>query len=261
MKNRITTAFHEAQGQEKPLLIPYLTLGDPQLSVSEEIILGLDQLGIQIIELGLPFSDPMADGPVLMKAHGRACQNHYTQADIFAFIKQLRMKGVKAAFVLFTYFNPALQWGLEKFAHAAAEAGIDGILIVDCPFEESAEWLNICQNHKLSPILLVAPTTSSQRLGQMAPQLSGFLYYISRLGTTGEQTTLSTSLIQELESLKRSVSVPIAVGFGFSSPQQFQLMSGHVAAVVVGSHFVKCFEATLSSSAYVKEVERWLKEA
>ena len=242
---RIARRFDELSKAGELGLVAYLTAGDPAIEASEKIILAAAEAGADVIELGVPFSDPVADGPTIQRASERALRSGTTLAGVLDLAARLR-KRTQVPFVLFSYFNPILQMGLEKFAKEAGRTGIDGVLATDLTPEESAEYREIMRAHDLDTIFLGAPTSTDARLQQIAKCSSGFVYLISRTGVTGTRDSLPDEL-PELASRARSCTkLPIAVGFGISQPAHVAALAGVADAAVVGS-------------ALVAEVERFAK--
>ncbi len=215
----------------------YLTDGDPTLSASERIILAAAEAGADVIELGVPFSDPVADGPTIQRASERALRGGATVAGVLDLARRLRTR-TEVPLVLFSYYNPILQMGLEKFARAAAEAGIDGVLATDMTPEESAEYRGVLRAQGLDTIFLGAPTSTDQRLAAIAECSSGFLYLISRTGVTGARESLPEELPALVKRARKFTKLPIAVGFGISQPEHVSGLAGIADAAVVGSALV-----------------------
>jgi tryptophan synthase alpha chain len=266
-KSRIASRFAELAKNRELGLVAYLTAGDPNLETSEKIILAAAEAGADVIELGVPFSDPVADGPTIQRASERALTAGTTLAGVIDLAARLR-KGTEVPFVLFSYFNPILQMGLEKFAQAAARAGIDGVLATDMPPEESADYCRILRAHQLDTIFLGAPTSTDARLKQIAACSSGFVYLISRTGVTGTRDSLPEELPALVRRVRHFTPLPIAVGFGISQPAHVSSLAGVADAAVVGSALVaeveKSAKANLPADAAasaVAELIRALKAA
>jgi tryptophan synthase alpha chain len=235
--SRITRRFEELSAAGELGLIAYLTAGDPTLEASEKIILAAAEAGADVIELGVPFSDPVADGPVIQRASERALQSGATLAGVLDLARRLRAR-TEVPLVLFSYFNPLLQMGLEKFATAANAAGIDGVLVTDLTPEESSEYREIVRAQALDTIFLGAPTSTDARLAAIAECSSGFLYLISRTGVTGTRESLPEELPALVRRARRATKLPIAVGFGISLPEHVSVLGGIADAAVVGSALV-----------------------
>ena len=235
--SRIARRFQELSAAGELGLVAYLTAGDPTLEASEKIILAAAEAGADVIELGVPFSDPVADGPVIQRASERALQSGTTLAGVLDLAKRLRARA-EVPLVLFSYFNPLLQMGLEKFAKAANAAGIDGVLVTDLTPEESSEYREIVRAQALDTIFLGAPTSTDVRLAAIAECSSGFLYLISRTGVTGTRESLPDELPALVRRARRVTKLPIAVGFGISLPEHVSVLGGIANAAVVGSALV-----------------------
>ena len=263
MATRIQEKFHDLQESGELGIVAYITAGDPTLHATREYVLALAEVGADVIELGVPFSDPLADGPTIQRASERALKSGTTLAGVIALVRQIRQSS-QVPLVLFSYFNPILQMGLEKFATAAAEAGADGVLVTDLTPEESAEYREIMQAHHLDTIFLAAPTSTDERLVKIAACSSGFLYLISRTGVTGAKDALPDDLPALLRRARSFTQLPIAVGFGISLPGHVSVLGGLADAAVVGSALVSEIEKAASPEAAVAALRtrvRALKEA
>jgi tryptophan synthase alpha chain len=225
----------------RPGLVVYITCGDPDLDTSREVALAAIRAGADVIELGVPFSDPVADGPVIQRASERALQHGTNLTGVLEVAKQLRQQS-NAGLIIFSYLNPILQFGLEKFCAAAADAGVDGALVTDLPVEEAGDYLKDMKAHRLAPVFLAAPTSTEQRLRDLARHSRGFVYAISRTGITGTRQELAGDARSLVERLRVHTKLPIAVGFGVSTPQQFAEVGGFADAAVVGSAIVQTIE-------------------
>lgn len=226
----------------KPTLVAYVTCGDPDLATTKEVILAAIDAGAGIIELGVPFSDPVADGPVIQRASERALQQGTTIEHVLKLAAEIREHSQSAGLVIFSYLNPILRMGLPKFCHVARAAGVDGTLITDLPSEESRDYIHEARNNDLATIFLAAPTSTDQRLKQIAQGSSGFIYAISRTGVTGERAQMSDDAKNLVKRLRRFSKLPIAVGFGISTPAQFAAVGTFAEAAVVGSAIVHLME-------------------
>ena len=263
LQTRIGKRFAELARVGELGLVAYITAGDPSLAATEEILLAAATAGADVIELGVPFSDPVADGPTIQRASERALRNGTTLASVIELVATLRKK-TEVPIVLFTYFNPVLQMGLETFASRAAAAGADGVLVTDLTPEEADEHRAIMRAHGLDTIFLAAPTSTDERLKLIANVSTGFLYIISRTGVTGAKESLPEELPAMIRRARKFTPLPIAVGFGISLPTQVTVLGGIVDAVVVGSALVAEIENSASPSAAaaaVAERIRLLKNA
>jgi len=218
-------------------LVAYITAGDPSLDATEKILLAAADAGADVIELGVPFSDPVADGPTIQRASERALRAGTTLAGVIDVVRRVRAKS-DVPVILFSYYNPILQMGLDKFASAAAAAGADGALATDLTPEEAVEYRAAMQKHHLDTVFLAAPTSTDARLAKIAEVSSGFLYVISRTGVTGERTSLPEDLPELARRVRRFSKLPLAVGFGISQPSHVSVLGGIADAAVVGSALV-----------------------
>jgi tryptophan synthase alpha chain len=260
---RIAARFRELSDRGELGLVAYITAGDPSLEASEKIVLAAAEAGADVIELGVPFSDPVADGPTIQRASERALRGGATLAGVIELVAKVR-KQSDVPLVLFTYFNPLLQMGVEKFATAASNAGADGILVTDLTPEESAEYRTVIAAHNLDTIYLVAPTSTDARIEQIAKLSRGFLYLISRTGVTGTREALPEELPALVKRVRKFTTLPLAVGFGISLPTHVTVLGGIADAAVVGSALVAEIEKAKSPDAAVAAVGakiRALKEA
>jgi tryptophan synthase alpha chain len=235
--------------KSKPVLIAYVTCGDPDLGTTQKIILSAIDAGAGIIELGVPFSDPVADGPIIQRASERALAHGTSLSDVLQLAKTVRRQRPLAGLILFSYFNPVLRFGLSKFCAAAKEAGVDGALITDLTVEEAGEYRSLMRTHGLAAIFLAAPTSTDVRLRRIAAASSGFIYAVSRTGVTGTRQTLAADAAQLVRRLRRVTALPIAVGFGISNPAQFQAAAKFADGVVVGSALVEVIEQSARSES------------
>ena len=260
---RISKRFAELRVKGELGIVAYITAGDPSLDATYKFVLALAEAGADVIELGVPFSDPVADGPTIQRASERALKSGTTLAGILDLVRRIRQSS-QVPLVLFSYFNPILQMGLEKFAAAAAQAGADGVLATDMTPEESEEYRGILCAHNLDTIFLAAPTSSDERLKKIATCSSGFLYLISRTGVTGAKDSLSDELPALLRHVRQFTDLPIAVGFGISLPGHVSVLGGLADAAVVGSALVSEIEKASSpdaAAAALRERVQKLKEA
>jgi tryptophan synthase alpha chain len=246
---RISKRFAELRATGELGIVAFITAGDPSLDATQRFVLALAEAGADVIELGVPFSDPLADGPTIQRASERALKAGATLAGILDLVKQVREVS-QVPLVLFSYYNPVFQMGLEKFAAAASSAGVDGVLITDLTPEESEEYRRILVAHHLDTIFLGAPTSTDERLVKIAACSSGFLYLISRTGVTGAKDALPDDLPTLVRRVRRVTELPIAVGFGISLPGHVSVLGGLADAAVVGSALVSEIEkATTSGGA------------
>jgi tryptophan synthase alpha chain len=223
-------------------MVAYVTCGDPDLSTTRELILSAIEAGADAIELGVPFSDPVADGPVIQRASERALKRGTSLAHVLTLAAEIRQQAQSTGLVVFSYLNPILRMGMEKFCKVARAAGVDGVLVTDLPVEEAGEYLWAMREHDLSPIFLAAPTSSDERLRRIAEASRGFVYAVSRTGVTGQRQQLAEDARKLVKRLRRVTKLPIALGFGISSAEQFAEVGGFADAVVVGSAIVQTVE-------------------
>lgn len=239
--NRIEKKFRELNDKGRTALVTYVTAGDPSIEMTPDIVLKLEESGADIIELGVPFSDPMADGPVIQLASERALKSGTTLTSVLESVKSIRRHS-DIPIILFGYYNPFLTYGLEKFASDAARAGADGVLVVDLPPEEASEFKVHTDNEGLNLIFLLAPTSTHERVNLIAEHASGFVYLVSVTGVTGVRTQVDGSLDSLCSEIKQTTRLPVGVGFGISSPEQVESISGFADAVIVGSAIVRLIE-------------------
>lgn len=239
--NRIKSKFDELNENGRIALVTYITAGDPSLDVTEKIVLKLEESGADIIELGVPFSDPMADGPVIQLASERALESGTTLHDVLNTVRNIR-KVSQVPIILFGYYNPFFHYGVEKFAKDAAEAGADGVLVVDLPPEEAPEFKIHTDKAGLNLVFLLAPTSTTERVELIAENASGFVYLVSVTGVTGVRPELNYSLDTLAGQIKSATGLPVGVGFGVSTPEQVETIAEYADAVIVGSAIVRIIE-------------------
>ena len=244
--SRIAGKFSELKARHQKGFIPFISAGDPDLAATKKLVLLLAELGAAVIELGVPFSDPMADGVVIQRASERALKHNFGIGEIFELVSEVR-KETDVPIILFSYFNPLLQYGLEKLCADAKAAGVDGFLVTDLVPEEAESFSKLLRTNGLDMIFLVAPTSGDERLKMVAKRASGFIYAVSRTGVTGTQDKTSQSAEVLVERMKRFSDLPVAVGFGISTADQITETWGYADAAVVGS-------------AIVREIEKFGKE-
>jgi tryptophan synthase alpha chain len=258
---RIDKRFAQLRAEQRKAFIPYITAGDPKLDVTLELVLSLERAGADIIELGLPFSDPIADGPVIQRASERALRNGVNLPAVLKLAETIRLKS-EIPLVLFSYCNPLFSYGLDKLARDAAKAGFDGVLATDMTVEESQAFIRAMTEAGLNTVLLVAPTSSPERMKKIAETSSGFLYAVSRTGVTGEQQELAPDLKAFLQTLRSYTKSPVAVGFGISRPEHVRAVWQEADAAIVGSSIVKEIEQHIGKPDLVQRVSAfasWLK--
>lgn len=245
----------------KPKLVAYLVAGDPSLEETEAAIAELVKNGVDVLELGVPFTDAMADGPVIQAASERAARKGISLTRVLEFATRLRRTYPGLGLVLFTYFNPVFKMGLEKFADETAKAGIDAVLTVDLPPEEATAYQSALKSQNLGTVFLASPTTTRERMKIIDQASTAFIYYVSRVGVTGVQVSLSQTIEKELTALRKETQKPIAVGFGISTGTQAKQLAPFVDAVVVGSAFVKILSEGNGSHLKAGRLAQELKQA
>lgn len=240
--------------------IPFITCGDPSLEVTEQIIYAVERAGADLIELGIPFSDPMAEGPVIQGANRRALEGNVTTDQIFDLVRKLR-KTVKVPMVFMTYANVVFSYGADKFMSICKEIGIDGLILPDIPFEEKNEFEEISKKYNLDLIPLIAPTSQS-RVGMIAKEATGFVYCVSSLGVTGTRDEIVTDIESMVRQVKEVNDIPCAVGFGVSTPEQAKHMSQYADGIIVGSAIMKLCETHGKECVpYIEEYVKSMKDA
>lgn len=240
--------------------IPFITCGDPDLETTAKVVKAAAENGADLIELGIPFSDPTAEGPVIQAANIRALNGGVNTDKIFDFVRELR-KDITIPLVFMTYANVVFSYGSDKFISLCAEVGIDGLILPDIPFEEKEEFLDICHKYDVALISLIAPT-SKDRVGMIAKNAEGFIYLVSSLGVTGVRSEINTELSSIVEVIRENTDIPCAIGFGISTPQQAHDMAAVADGAIVGSAIIKIIEKYGKNSAdYVGEYVRSMKNA
>ncbi len=262
-QTRISKRFAELRAAGELGIVAYITAGDPSFDATHKFVLALADAGADVIELGVPFSDPLADGPTIQRASERALKAGASLAGVLELVRRIRQTS-QVPLILFTYFNPVLQMGLEKFAAAAAQAGADGVLVTDLTPEESEDYRRVIHAQNLDTIFLAAPTSTDERLKKISACSSGFLYLISRTGVTGAKDSLPDDLPGLLRRVRQFTQLPVAVGFGISLPGHVSVLGGLADAAVVGSALVSEIEKAPSieaACAALRERVQLLKEA
>jgi tryptophan synthase alpha chain len=258
---RITDTFDRLKRNGRTGLVTYITAGDPSLARTEDILFALERAGADLIELGVPFSDPLADGPVIQRATERALARATTLDGVLTLVERVR-GALTVPIVIFTYANPLVRMGLPEFARRGKAAGVDGVLVLDLPMEEAEECRGLLESHDLDTIFLLSPTTTQERIRQAARLGRGFLYGISRLGVTGARAVVAAGAIELGDRIRRETSLPIALGFGVSHPDHVREIGRVADAAVVGSALVQVIADAGDSEGLVPAVEgyvRWLK--
>ncbi len=256
--NRIDLKFQELKTKKKKAFIAFITAGDPDLKTTQELVPAFEKAGVDIIELGVPFSDPLADGPTIQASYHRALDKHVTLEKILKTVSHLRKK-TQIPIILMTSYNPVFHYGDEKFVHAAYKSGVDGLIIPDLPPEEATDVLKASKQNNISLIFLVTPTTQSQRMQYIAKKSSGFIYYVSVTGVTGVRKQLTQSYTQHVKAIKKSTNTPVCVGFGVSTSEQVKSVSKTADGVIVGSAIVNTIAKNAGNKNLVKNATHFIK--
>ena len=257
--SRIDAAFRDLRAQGRPGLVTYVTAGDPDLERSREILVRLGRAGADILEVGVPFSDPLADGPVIQRATERAIAAGSTLVKVLGMVSDVRSL-VNAPIVIFSYANPILRMGLDEFVSRARQAGVDGVLTLDVPPEESQQFREALSRARIDTIFLLSPTTSAERIRRAAALGTGFLYGISRLGVTGARDDVADSARELADRVRKETAMPLALGFGISRPEHVRAISQFADAAVVGSALVSVIaDAGADAPAKAGAFVRWLR--
>jgi len=253
---RIGRRFRALRDEGRKAFVAFVTAGDPSLERTVAVALDLEEAGVDVLELGVPFSDPLADGPVIQRASERALRNGTTLAAVLGVVSEIRRRS-EIPLLLFSYVNPLLRYGLPRLAADAREAGVDGVLVTDLPPEEARDWMPIARGAELDTVFLAAPTSSPERLRRTAEASRGFVYAVSRTGVTGEREALSEDARPLVARLRELTDQPVALGFGVSTPEHVAQVAAVADGVVVGSALVRALEERPETSL-IGHV-RWLK--
>ena len=256
---RIAAQFRDLKAKGRQGFIPFITAGDPDFHTTQELIVELARSGATVIELGIPFSDPMADGPVIQRASERALRHQFGISEVLEVVAAVR-KEADVPIILFSYFNPLLQFGIERLAREAKQAGIDGVLVTDLAPEEAEEFAAVMRRESLDMIWLVAPTSTDERLRLVAERAAGFIYAVARAGVTGAREESSTEAEQLVRRLRQFSDLSIAVGFGISTPAQVREVWRYADAAVVGSAIVREIEAAGASDDLVARIGKFARQ-
>jgi tryptophan synthase alpha chain len=259
MLGRIKQQFDVLKQKGEKALVVYLTAGDPDLETTRLLIPNLQDAGVDILEIGVPFSDPTADGPIIQAASQRALRTGVTLSSILDMINSVRPV-LKIPIVLFGYYNPILSYGNERFAIKAKEVGVDGILVVDLPPEESQELRQYTDHSGIDFISLIAPTTDNSRIQKIAKNATGFLYYISITGVTGTTKPVISNITSDVERIRQATALPLVIGFGISTPAQAADIASYADGIVIGSAFVALLEKNIGNSTLIKIASSFIKE-
>ena len=256
--NRITQKFSQLRNNKRKAFIAYITAGDPNLSTTEQLVYAFEEAGVDLIELGVPFSDPMADGPTIQAASQRALKNRVSLTDILALVARIRKRS-EIPIALMTYYNPVFRLGDEAFCTAAFKAGVDGVIIPDLPPEEAQTLRRAALKNDISTIFFMAPTTTNERLKKTVQAATGFIYYVSLTGVTGARAELSKTITKDITRAKRLTDKPVCVGFGISNADQVRSAGKAADGVIVGSAIVKEIEKNKGQKDLVKNVANYVK--
>jgi len=256
--NRIDKKFNILRRERRKAFIAFITAGDPSLKVTEELVLAFDKAGVDIVELGVPFSDPLADGPTIQASSQRALAKGVTLKKILDVVKRLRQK-CDLPIALMTYFNPIFHGGQEKFIAQAKKAGIDGVIIPDLPPEEAGSLIKVAKKAGIATVFFIAPTTTKERIKRIAHASTGFIYYVSLTGVTGARARLPKNVLDQIKLAKRFTKKPVCVGFGISTKEQVRQMGRAADGVIVGSAIVKAIEENRGKKDLVRNVSRFVK--
>lgn len=259
MMTRISRLFERLRAEHRPALIAYITAGDPSPAATPDLAAALERGGADLIELGVPFSDPIADGPVIQRGSDRALKAGTNLAKVLDIAAQIRKRS-EIPLLLFTYMNPVLRYGLEALARAAVASGIDGCLLTDLSVEEAEPYIRVMRAAGLDTVFLAAPTSSQRRLRLVAKYSTGFVYLVSRTGVTGERVNVSNSVEPLVTAMRRVTKLPLAVGFGISTAEHVRAMGALADGVVVGSAFERVIEENASSAGLCMKVEGLARE-
>nr|MBU1328910.1 tryptophan synthase subunit alpha [Candidatus Omnitrophota bacterium] len=258
MLNRIDLKFKELRKQGKKAFIAFIMAGDPSLRVTKKLIFELSLKGADIIELGVPFSDPMADGPTIQKSSERGLKSKTTLTSVFNLVRNVRLQ-IETPIVFLIYYNLVFHYGLEKFINTAVDSGVDGVVIPDLPPEESIDLCKIAKKNRFSIIHLLAPTSSIDRVKKVSNVSSGFIYYVSLTGTTGARKKLAADIGANLRNIKNITKIPVCVGFGISTPGQVKEIQKISDGAIVGSAIIKVIENNIGKKDLVKKVGNFVK--
>ncbi|MBT5874030.1 MAG: tryptophan synthase subunit alpha [Candidatus Latescibacteria bacterium] len=258
MNNRISETFATLANQGRKALIPYISAGDPNLDTTRRIVLELERKGADIVELGVPFSDPVADGPTIQRASLRALKQGTTLHGIVDTVAAIRVDS-KIPIALMTYYNPILAYGVEKFCWEASRAGVDGLIIPDLPPEEAADLIACCREQNIATVFLVAPTSSADRIAHIDANTTGFLYCVSLTGVTGARNRMGDNVPAFMETVRSRSSNPLAIGFGISTPDHAREAARLADGIIVGSAIIDVIEQCKTEDEIVSQVGNFVK--
>jgi len=251
---RIEQTFNRLRKSDESALISYIMAGDPSLEATKRFVSELEEAGTDIIELGVPFSDPLADGPAIQRAHERALQKGITLKKVIALVKEIRQSS-QIPIILMTYYNPVFKFGLEAFAREAAESGVDGVIIPDLIPDEAHDFMNVTRLHNIDTIFLLAPTSTLERIRKVVKASTGFIYYVSITGITGATLSVGDTMKDTLTLIRSNTRKPVAVGFGISNPEEATEISKLADGVIIGSAIVRRIAEGKDITGFVKEIK------
>ena len=254
--NRIERTFRKLMSRNKKAFIPYIMAGDPTLQATAEKVLLFERCGADIVELGVPFTDPLADGPTIQRAAERALESGVTLTKVIGLVRELR-RNTSIPLVLMTYYNPIFRYGIERFVKDARDAGVDGVIVPDLPPDEAGDLMHLAKTEGVATIFLLAPTSTEERIKKIAKASTGFIYYVSMTGITGSKLSVNDSLRESLAAVRRMTHKPVAVGFGISSPEEAKNISELADGVIVGSAIVrKLHESSEGLEEFISELRK-----
>jgi tryptophan synthase alpha chain len=253
--SRITDTFNKLKKQGRKALIPYIMAGDPSLDATKKYVLDLEDAGADIIELGVPFSDPLADGPTIQRASERSLQKGTTLRKVLTLVKEIR-RNSEIPLILMTYYNPVFKYGINAFVRDAVRAGVDGVIIPDLIPDEAEDFIGFARQQGLNTVFLLAPTSTRERVKKVVKASTGFIYYVSITGITGSKITIGTAMKNTLTSLKDISKKPIAVGFGISSPKEASAVAKLADGIIIGSAIVKLIAQGKSIKNFVRNIRK-----
>ena len=259
LQSRIEEKFKKLKEANQKALIPFITAGDPDLDTTKRLVIEMERAGADIIELGVPFSDPIADGPAIQKASYRSLKSGTTLKKIIGVVKELRQT-TEIPLVLMTYYNPVFKYGISEFVRDASDAGVDGIIIPDLPPEEGEGIIEEGKRHNLNTIFLLAPTSTKERIKIVASASTGFIYYVSLTGVTGARESLPETVEASVNKIRKATDKPIAVGFGISTAEQAKRIASFADGVIVGSAIVNVIEKNIDKPDLIEKVSGFVKD-
>ena len=253
---KIEKTFKKLKQQNKKALIPYIMAGDPSLEATKKFVAEMEEAGADIIELGVPFSDPLADGPTIQRAGERAIKQGVTLRKTLSLVEEIR-QAAQIPLIIMTYYNPIFKYGIEAFIKEAVRVGVDGVIIPDLIPDEAGDFMSIAKKHKLDTIFLLAPTSTEDRVRKVAKASTGFIYYVSITGITGAKLSVDDSMINTLSLIKKVTEKPVAVGFGISNPEEAAVVSALAEGIIIGSAIVR----QIAEGGDIKNFVKTIREA